>query len=97
MRDFYENCDEHICRLSIVTGVIGLVACAIAGFFFLIGMLGGEEDMMVVSLIVIGSGLADFLASLFSYGFGIIIRNSHKSSTPAQPQPAKINNSMPEM
>lgn len=96
MNNFFENSPAIICTVSKISGVIGLIAIPISLLVALFNLFGSKEEAALLSLYVALGGLAVFLSSLFTYAFGMLVRNSEKKDTSVKTT-SPNENRLPEM
>ncbi len=96
MHNLFENSPSIICTVSKISGVIGLMAIPVSLLIALCNGLSSNEEAALLSLYVALGGLAVFLSSLFTYAFGMLVRNSEKKDTSVKTT-AQYEDRLPEM
>lgn len=95
--NLFENSPRIICTMSKISGVIGIVSIPIALFIAFINLLDSNEDAAIIALYVALGGLSVFLSSLFTYAFGMLVRNSEKRDEPVKSTVLHDDDRLPEM
>ena len=80
MHNLFENSPKIICTSSRILGIIGLALIPFCLLFALFSV-GGDEAAALNWIFVALGGLAVFVSSIFTYAFGMLVRNSEKTDS----------------